>query len=113
MKNPIYKHGAEALIPLSKPDEACKTLCIEYSEHFVSVEISGRNRVIGFGDGYAFLRPSANGLHLRVEALDFATFIGIRSLLTTGFAFCKNGPRVRFEWILKKGGCSSQSISAP
>jgi len=86
MKNITNTYSTEAFVPHSNPEEAGKFLCIEFSACLVSVEIIGRNSVISFGDGYAFLRPVADGIHVRVEATCLITFIGIQSLLTVSFA---------------------------
>ncbi|ERM02699.1 hypothetical protein Q644_15345 [Brucella intermedia 229E] len=93
---------------------AGKFLHTEFSAQFVSIDIIGRESVIGFGDGYAFLRPFTNGLHLRVEAADFVTFVGIRSLLTIGLTLSKRGgPQVGgFDWIFEKEARSSEMIDA-
>ncbi|RLL64006.1 hypothetical protein D8666_23555 [Ochrobactrum soli] len=86
IKNITYTHSTETFVTHPNPDEAGKFLCIEFSACLVSFEIIGRNSVISFGDGYAFLRPVADGLHVRVEATCLVTFIGIQSLLTVSFA---------------------------
>jgi len=112
MKNLTYKHRAEAFVLVSNPDKAGKFLHTEFSAQFVSIDIIGRESVIGFGDGYAFLRPFTNGLHLRVEAADFVTFVGIRSLLTIGLTLSKRGPQVGFDWIFEKEARSSEMIDA-
>lgn len=111
-KNLAHRHRAEAFVLVSNPDEAGKFLYTEFSAQFVSVEIVGRDSVIGFGDGYAFLRPLTNGLHLRVEAADFVTFVGIRSLLTIGLTLSKRGPQVGFDWIIEKEARSSEMVEA-
>lgn len=93
-----FKYIADAFAPIPNPNDAGKVLCHKFSQHVVSVEHSGHDNLINFGDGRVILRPAENGLHLRVEALDLATFFGIRSLLQVGFDFGKATPATELDW---------------
>ena len=112
MKNLTYKHRAEAFVLVSNADEAGKFLHTEFSAQFVSIAIIGRESVIGFGDGYAFLRPFTNGLHLRGEPAHFVTSVGMGPPLPTSLTLSKRGPQVGFDWIFEKEARSSEMIDA-
>ncbi|WP_095448802.1 SMa0974 family conjugal transfer regulator [Ochrobactrum quorumnocens] len=94
----IPNYTAETFIDITNPEKVGKTFCLEYRAYIVSVDFSGHDKLITFGDGRAILSPTANGLHLRVEAFDLATFHGIWSLLQVGLDLCKTGPGGQLEW---------------
>ena len=98
MTDPRYKHDTEAFIPIPNAEKVGKKFCLEYRAYIVSVDFSGHDKLITFGDGRAILSPTANGLRLRVEAFDLATFHGIWSLLQIGLDLCKTGSGGQLEW---------------
>lgn len=98
MTDPRYKHDTEAFIPIPNAEKVGKTFCLEYSAYIVSVDFSGHDKRITFGDGRAILSPTANGLRLRVEAVDLATLHGIWSLLQIGLDLCKTGLGRQLDW---------------
>lgn len=93
MKDSKYKHDAVAFVANTKPEEISRIFCEEYRAYIISVEFSGHDTLIQFSDGRATLSPAANGLRLRVEATDLATFHGIRTLLLFGLDLCKAGSK--------------------
>jgi len=94
----VQNYATVIFIKTNYPEKVGKTFCLEYRAYIVSVDFSGHDKLITFGDGRAILSPTANGLHLRVEAFDLATFHGIWSLLQVGLDLCKTGPGGQLEW---------------
>lgn len=45
------------------------------------MKTSGTAWLLDFGDGRAFLKPTGEGLHIRIEARDLLTFHGIQTIL--------------------------------
>ncbi len=93
-----FKCIADAFAPIPNPNAAGTIFYREFSPHIVSVDQSGDDKLINFGDGRVILRPAENGLHIRVEALDLATFLGIQSLLQISLDFGKAMLAAEFEW---------------
>jgi len=93
-----FKYIADAFAPIPNPDAAGNIFCRKFSSHIISIGQSDDDTLINFGDGHVILRPEENGLHIRVEALDLATFLGIQSLLQIGFDFGKAMLATELEW---------------
>ena len=77
----MYKHTAEAFVPVQHALQVTKKVCARYGDYCRSIGTTGVDRLLDFGDARAILRPTDQGLHFRIDAQDTITFYGIRTLL--------------------------------
>ncbi|MEI2298750.1 SMa0974 family conjugal transfer regulator [Ensifer sp. MJa1] len=77
----MYKHTAEACIPVPHPERVAKKLCARSADYCRSIDDMGADKLLDFGDARALLRLTDDGLRLQVDAQDTITFYGIRTLL--------------------------------
>ncbi|SDN47690.1 hypothetical protein [Ensifer sp. YR511] len=77
----MYKHTAEAFVPVHHAVQVTQQVCARYGDYCRSIGTTGVDRVLDFGDARAVLRPTDEGLHFRIDAQDTITFYGIRTLL--------------------------------
>lgn len=93
----MYKHAAEAFVPIQDAGgvgEEIRARSRDYCQH---ISATGADMLLDFGDGRVTLRPTCEGLQLRIEARDLVTFYAIRTLLQGSlFAIVADGQSV--EW---------------
>lgn len=92
------KHISETIAWATDPDRIAETLCASLRDCALSIDTSRTEHVLNFGDGRAIIKPKVCGLHLRVEAEDFATFLGIRSLLQVALSRASDDQTGNVEW---------------
>ena len=77
----MYKHTAEAFVPVKDALQVTKKVCARYGDYCRSIVSTGVDRLLDFGDARAIVRPTEEGLHFRIDAQDTITFYGIRTVL--------------------------------
>lgn len=77
----MYKHAAEAFVPIPDTDKLREKICARSREYCQHIGALGADTLLDFDGGRATLRPTDEGLQFRVEATDLVTFYAIRTLL--------------------------------
>ncbi|MCO6181045.1 hypothetical protein [Ciceribacter sp. RN22] len=77
----MYEHIAEAFVRVLNAASVAERVCASTGDYCQSIDAAGADMLLSFTDARAILRLTNEGLHLRVEARDFITFHGIRTLL--------------------------------
>ncbi|NRQ18304.1 SMa0974 family conjugal transfer regulator [Ensifer sesbaniae] len=77
----MYKHTAEAFVPVQHAVKVTQKVCARYGDYCRSIAATGVDRLLDFGDARAILRPTDEGLHFRIDAQDAITFYGIWTFL--------------------------------
>ncbi len=77
----MYKHVAEAFVPVTYPRCVAEQLCTKCCGYCLSIDIAGVDKLLTFEDARAILRPADAGLRLRVEGQNLVVFCGVRMLL--------------------------------
>ncbi|RCS22796.1 hypothetical protein DUT91_14920 [Phyllobacterium salinisoli] len=95
--SPMYKHVAEAFVPVSHAKSVAEKVCARASDYCRLIGATGADRLLHFRNARAILRPTDEGLHFRVEAQDFITFYGVRTLLQ-GSLSAMTFPGAAVEW---------------
>lgn len=94
----MAKHISETVVPVSDADRIVETLCGSLRDCAISIDTNRADQVLNFGNGTAIIKANVWGLHLRVEAEDLATFLGIRSLLQVALSRASNDQSGHLEW---------------
>jgi hypothetical protein len=94
----MAKHTSETSISISHADQTAELLCVALRDCTLSIATNHTERLLNFGDGRAFIRQTACGLHLRVEAQDLLTFFGIRSLVQVSLSQVATHLSGQLEW---------------
>ncbi len=94
----MYKHAAEAFVCIAHSDCILEGLCARAQEYCWSIRRLEHGKLLNFDDARAILRPTDKGLHFRVEAQDFVTFFGIRTLLQGSLSTITTFPDGGVEW---------------
>jgi hypothetical protein len=85
LRNPgvpaMYKHVAEAFVPVTYARCVAEQLCTKCCGYCLSIDIAGVDKLLTFEDARAILRPADAGLRLRVEGQNLVVFCGVRMLL--------------------------------
>lgn len=92
------KHISHTFVSIPDVDRTTEMLCVFLRDCALSIDTSGAERILNFGDGQAIIRQTACGLHLRVKADDLATFFGIRSLLQVALSRIATHLPGHLEW---------------
>ena len=77
----MYKHVAEAFVQVPYAATVAEKVCTRSSDFFRTIEDTGKDKLINFGDARAILRSTDEGLFFRVEADNLIAFYGVRTLL--------------------------------
>ncbi|WP_245466713.1 hypothetical protein [Mesorhizobium sp. M1A.F.Ca.IN.022.07.1.1] len=94
----MFKHVAEAFVPLPRAEWVVEQVCAKSRDFCQSIRATAADKLLDFGDARAILRPSAEGLHVRVDAQDLATFYGVRTLLQGTLSASTTVPGAGVEW---------------
>jgi len=85
LRNPgvpaMYKHVAEAFVPVTHARCVAEKLCTKCRGYCLSIDVVGADRLLTFEDARAILRPTGAGLRMRVEGQNLIVFCGVRTLL--------------------------------
>lgn len=92
------KHISETIACVTDADRIAETLGESLRDCALSIETNRTEHVWNFGDGRAIVKPMVCGLHLRVEAEDLVTFLGIRSLLQVALSRASDDQCGHVEW---------------
>ncbi|TPL36042.1 hypothetical protein FJ957_29730 [Mesorhizobium sp. B2-4-6] len=92
-------------MPLPRADWVVERTCDKSRDFCQSISATGADKLLDFGDARAILRPTAERLHLRVDAQDLATFYGVRTLLQASLSAFTTVPGTAVEWY--------QAVSVP
>jgi hypothetical protein len=82
----MYKHIAEAFVPVAHAQCVADQLCGRCCSYCLSIDAEGSDRLLTFEDCRAVLRPMDAGLQIRVEGRDMVVFCGVRMLLQSQLA---------------------------
>ncbi len=77
----MYKHVAEAFIPVAHARCVAEKLCTKCCDYCLSIDVAGPDKLLTFEDARAILRPADAGLRMRVEGQNLVVFCGVRTLL--------------------------------
>ena len=77
----MYKHIAEAFVPVAHARCVAEQLCSKCCGYCLSIDVAGADKLLTFEDARAILRPAATGLRMRVEGQNLVVFCGVRTLL--------------------------------
>lgn len=77
----MYKHIAEAFVPIAHARCVAEKLCTKCCGYCLSVDVSRADKFLTFEDARAILRPADAGLRMRVEGQNLVVFCGVRTLL--------------------------------
>lgn len=77
----MFTHTAEAFVPAAHAECVAKKVRARTHGDCLTVHTSGTHWLLDFGDGRACLKPTREGLYVRIGAHDLLTFIGIRTVL--------------------------------
>jgi hypothetical protein len=99
----MYKYVAEAFVTGAYTRYAAEKICLGIKDFCQSIGASRSDKLLDFGNGLATLRPTDDGLLLRVAAHDLLTFYGIRSLLEGSLSAIAQGSEEAIEWLPGRG----------
>lgn len=91
-------HVAEAFVPLPNAMTVAEEICCRSMIYCRSITTKGADKLLDFGDGRSVLRPSEEGLLLRVEARDLVTYYGIRTVLQGHLFASSSVPDGAIDW---------------
>lgn len=94
----MYKHVAEAFVLIPYAERVAEKVCNGSRAFFRSIEHTGRDKLIDFGDARAILRSTDEGLFFRVEAHNLITFYGVRTLLQGRLSSAMRFESEAVEW---------------
>ncbi|WPE24325.1 hypothetical protein [Shinella zoogloeoides] len=77
----MYKHIAEAFVPVAHARCVAEQLCTKCYGYCLSMDAVGADKLLTFEDARAILRPADTGLQIRVEGQNLVVFCGVRTLL--------------------------------
>ena len=77
----MYKHIAEAFVPVAHARCVAEQLCTKCCGYCLSMDAAGADKLLTFEDARAILRPADAGLQMRVEGQNLVVFCGVRMLL--------------------------------
>ena len=80
------KHISETCISTPDVEKTAELLCAVLGDWSFSVSINQSEWLLDFDDGRVVVSPAVGGLHLRVEATDPLTLLGMRSVLQVAFS---------------------------
>ncbi len=92
------KHILETFVTIPEVDRTAELLCATLRDWSFSITTNHFERLIGFDDGRAIIRQEVGGLHLRVEAQDPLTLLGIRSVLQVALSQVATQLFAQLEW---------------
>lgn len=95
----MYKHVAEAFVDVAHTRCVAEKVYLRIKDFCQSIGASESERHFDFGDGRATLRPTDDGLFLRVAAQDLVTFYGIRTLLQGSLSAITPVSEEAIEWL--------------
>lgn len=94
----MYKHIAEAFVPVAHAQCVADQLCGRCCSYCLSIDAEGSDRLLTFEDCRAVLRPMDAGLQIRVEGRDMVVFCGVRMLLQSQLATVPTITTKAVEW---------------
>lgn len=94
----MYKHTAEAFVPVQHAVQVTKKVCARYGDYCRSIGTTGVDRLLDFGDARAILRPTDEGLYFRIDAQDAITFYGIWTFLHGSLSTVTTFPGEDVQW---------------
>ncbi|WP_245424901.1 SMa0974 family conjugal transfer regulator [Shinella zoogloeoides] len=94
----MYKHVAEAFVPVAHARCVAEKLCTKCCGHCLSIDVAGSDKLLTFEDARAILRPADTGLQMRVEGQDLVMFCGVRMLLQGQLAAVATVQAKEVEW---------------
>lgn len=95
----MYKHVAEAFVSVAHARYVAEEVCLRIKDFCQSIGASGSDNLLDFGNGRATLRPTNDGLFLRVGAEDLVIFFGIRTLLEGNLSAITQVSEEAIEWL--------------
>lgn len=94
----MYKHAAEAFVPIPDTDKVREKICARSRDYCQHIGAVGADTLLNFDGGRATLRPTDEGLQLRVEATNLVTFYAIRTLLQGSLSDTATVSGEAIEW---------------
>lgn len=94
----MYKHVAEAFIPVAHARCVAEKLCTKCCGYCLSIDAAGADKLLTFEDACVILRPVDTGLRMRVEGQDLVVFCGVRMLLQGQLATVATVRAGAVEW---------------
>jgi hypothetical protein len=94
----MYKHVAEAFVPVAHARYVAEQLCKGCCGHCLSIGVAGADKLLTFEDARAILRPADSGLQMRVEGQNLVVFCGVRMLLQGQLATVATVQARAVEW---------------
>lgn len=94
----MYKHTAEAYVPVPHPERVAEKVCARSEGYCRSIDDLGTDRLLDFGDARAILRLTDKGLHVQIDAQDTITFYGIWTLLLASLCADAKFSGEHVEW---------------
>jgi hypothetical protein len=95
----MYKYVAEAFVSVAHARYVAEKVCLRIKDFCRSIGASGSDNLLDFGEGRATLRPTDDGLFLRVGAEDLVTFYGIRTLFEGSVLAITQVSEEAIEWL--------------
>lgn len=94
----MYKHAAEAFVPVTHSRCVAEKLCTKCCGYCLSVAVAGADKLLTFEDARAILRPADKGIQMRVEGKNLVVFCGVRTLLQGQLATVATVHAGAVEW---------------
>ncbi len=94
----MYKHVAEAFVPVAHARCVAETLCTKCCEYCLAIDVTDADKLLTFEDARAIIRPADEGLQMRVEGKNLVVFCGIRMLLQGQLAAVTTVHAQALEW---------------
>jgi hypothetical protein len=94
----MAKHISETFVSIPGSDRTIDLLCAILRGWSFSTTTNHSERLLAFDDGRVIITNSDGSLHLRVEAEDRLTLLGIRSVLQVAFSQVPTLQILELEW---------------
>lgn len=89
----------EEHVTINATEFIAKTTCSQIRHGSRSAVTEGAEKLLNFGDGCAVIRPTNDGLFVRISARDLVLFYGIRTLLEGSFSKLAAISNEAIEWF--------------
>ena len=94
----MAKHISETFVSIPDPDRTLDLLCATLRGWSFSITTNHSEPLIAFDDGRVIITHAVGGLHLRIEAEDPLTLLGMRSVLQATFSQVATHLLPELEW---------------
>ncbi|WP_454859169.1 SMa0974 family conjugal transfer regulator [Rhizobium binxianense] len=94
----MYKHAAEAFVPVAHSRCVAERLSTKCRGYCLSIDATEVDKHLTFEDARAILRPAEKGIQMRVEGKNLVVFCGVRLLLQGQLATVATVNAEAVEW---------------